>query len=138
MFEKTSRTVLVVDDDCSIRQLVGAILESNGFTVLLAQDGLEALELSRKHPQPIDILLSDIEMPRMDGFVLSRILGKERPELAFVLMSGCATEKEQIPAGAVFLAKPFSEDVLILRLRQSLGAAGRSRSTFSSSAVDVA
>jgi len=78
MFEKTSRTVLVVDDDCSIRQLVGAILESNGFTVLLAQDGLEALELSRKHPQPIDILLSDIEMPRMDGFALSRILGKER------------------------------------------------------------
>src|SRR5438067_655793 len=108
MAETTSRTVLIVDDDCSIRQLVGAILERNGFIVLLAQDGVAALELSRKHPQPIDILLSDIEMPRMDGLALSRTLGKERPELAFVLMSGCATE-DQIPAGAVFLAKPFTE-----------------------------
>src|SRR6266699_322283 len=101
MAETTSRTVLVVDDDCSIRQLVGAILESNGFIVLLAQDGVAALELSRKHTQPIDILVSDIEMPRMDGFALSRTLAKERP--------GHAIEDE-IPAEAAFLAKPFTEE----------------------------
>src|ERR1041384_7008910 len=115
MTEEPRQTVLVVDDDCSIRRIVSAILESNGFAVLLAQDGATALEVSRKYRQAIDILLRDIEMPRMDGFALSRILAEERPGLACVLMSGRAA-KDEIPAGAAFLAKPFGEDALILRL----------------------
>src|ERR1043166_5062056 len=95
--EKMRQTVLVVRADCSIRQLVGAILENNGFLVLLAQDGLAALNLSREYAKKIDVLLSDVEMPRMDGLTLWRTLAKERPGIGCVMMSGHSNEGE-IPA----------------------------------------
>ncbi len=138
--EEMRQTVLVVDDDCSIRQLVGAILESHGFLVLLAQDGIAALNLAREYPQKIDILLSDVEMPRMDGFTLWRTLAKERPGIGCVIMSGHSNEGE-IPVGVAFLAKPFEGEKLVLRVRQSLRKAVTSQpgpALPSSSKADVA
>ena len=102
LMKKMPPTVLLVDDDCSVRQLVGAILQSDGFSVISAQDGIAALDLSRKYPHNIDALVTDVEMPRMDGITLSPILAKERPGIACVIMSG------QFPEGDLPLDSAFS------------------------------
>ena len=81
-------TILVADDEVAIRRLVGEILRQQGFTVLEAADGVEALEVAEQHPGPIHLLLTDWCMPRLNGGWLIRGLRNGRPETAIVIMSG--------------------------------------------------
>jgi two-component system cell cycle sensor histidine kinase/response regulator CckA len=78
-------TVLPVDDDSSIRNLVKDILSVYSFRTLTAGNGDEALEISRTHDGPIDLLLTDVIMPVMDGVTLCNRIAQERPETALLL-----------------------------------------------------
>jgi two-component system cell cycle sensor histidine kinase/response regulator CckA len=111
-------TVLVVDDDCSIRRLIDAIFRGQPFHTLYAASGSIALETCRNYSGPIDLLLTDVNMPGMDGVTLCHFIAKERPEAALLLMSGHAIPEnlQDLP----FIEKPFKPDVLLLRVRQAL------------------
>src|SRR5690606_37613522 len=102
-------TLLVVDDEASIRMLLRRVLEAGGYRVLEAGDGEEALILARQHR--LHLLLSDVRMPRMGGPALARRLKQERPELKVLFMSGYCDghldAAEMQRWGASFLAKPF-------------------------------
>jgi two-component system, cell cycle sensor histidine kinase and response regulator CckA len=116
--------VLVVEDEDNIREPAVEILESRGYTVLAARDGQEALELCERHPGPIQLLISDMMMPGMNGDQLARQLTQVRPDMGVVFMSGYP--EEAIPHGPAqgngrsFLQKPFPPDVLLSTVRKLL------------------
>jgi two-component system, cell cycle sensor histidine kinase and response regulator CckA len=109
-------TVLVVDDEPVICSLVAEVLKREGYSVLTAWSASQAVLLFRSHHE-IDLLLSDITMPEMDGVTLARTLRAERPSLSVLLMSGCC-ESGQIVTSFDFLAKPFSITELAARVRE--------------------
>lgn len=113
-------TVLLVEDELFISMLTQDVLESAGLTVIVAYDGLEALELLRAHPE-IDLLFTDINLPSLDGRLLARRAIVERPELQLILTSGrhrlCA---EEIPDDGKFLPKPYSPSELVDLVRSEL------------------
>ena len=100
-------SILVVDDEQPIRELLRWMLGDAGHVVYEAAEGNEALEFLRQNP-PVDIVLSDINMPGMDGIELSKCVWAEWPQLPVLLISG-----RPPPAGVkAFIAKPFRWDVL--------------------------
>lgn len=111
-----SRRILLVDDDAEIRSLLRAFLESDGFEVFSCGDGLRASELFRKR-NDIDLLLTDMQMPRVGGIELARQLTVLRPSLPVVVMSGAlqtdAMRAEIAGNGWRFLAKPFQVPALL-------------------------
>ena len=132
MPEKTSRrTILLVDDDVMVRNLIRRSLENAGFSVLTAANAEEALALSRACVGKIDALVADVELPGLDGIALAQQLERERKELA-VLVISAGTERF-IPEAMAFISKPFPPGDLIVRLAEMLGLSrhehpsGRSR-----------
>jgi CheY-like chemotaxis protein len=113
--------VLVIDDDLAMRDLVVCMLETCGLEVEPAADADEALFALQA--RPYDLVVSDIYMPRRDGFEVARAARRIRPETSIVLMSsfgGAATRAESEAAGAdAFVSKPFS----IAQLRDAVRAA---------------
>ena len=100
--------ILLVEDDIRVQLFVWKLLKAEGLTVLTAGDGEAALEVCRNHSGPIDLLLTDMEMPLMDGLELCRIIAVERPETKVIVMSGDPKAGEQCAmAGLPFLQKPF-------------------------------
>ena len=108
-------TVLLVDDEDQVRGLCRSLLTESGFTVLEAQNGLEALLTSIQHPGAIDLLITDLEMPGMTGLELGWALHKFRPGVSVLYISGSGWEAAggQLPADCAFLAKPFAPDALM-------------------------
>lgn len=106
-------SILIVDDEEPIRDLLGWMLEDHGHTVYPAADGYKALALLRDE-KPIDIVLSDINMPGMDGVTLCRVIEAEFPSLPVLLISG-RPRPDGIKA---FVAKPFRADVLTREIEQ--------------------
>jgi PAS domain S-box-containing protein len=113
-------TVLVVDDEASVRRTVSRVLEVLGCTALLAEDGIVAVERVRKFDRPIDLVLLDLTMPIMDGVQTLRELRRMRPDLPVVLMSGFAETHALAKFGehrlSGFLQKPFTIDDLRRRV----------------------
>ncbi len=126
--------VLLAEDEALVAQLLGEVLEAEGYTVMLAADGVEALELAaRRH---IDVLLTDLDMPRLDGRELIRRLRAGRPELPVVVVTGrlppdggralAGLGGAASPGAAApfaLLAKPFPPAALIAALRRVLAQA---------------
>jgi two-component system cell cycle sensor histidine kinase/response regulator CckA len=107
------RVILLAEDDELVRNLVRTVLIKEGYSILCATDGVEALSLSRTHPGPIELLVTDVKMPKMDGLQLREHIRRERPGTKVLLMSGRMSG--EIPAGdrAVnFLRKPFLVNTL--------------------------
>jgi DNA-binding NtrC family response regulator len=105
-------TILVVDDDPLVRALTIAILTNAGFPILEANDGCHALEVVSD--KKIDILLSDICMPGMDGIALSKALKARQPDLRVILMSGLSGgDTVLLSFGWKFVSKPFLAEQLI-------------------------
>jgi two-component system cell cycle sensor histidine kinase/response regulator CckA len=119
-----AETILVVDDDPSVRRLVVDTLESLGYRVMAAGCGAEALQSSKTTEEKIDLLLSDVVMPGMNGLQLVTILRKERPGIKTILMSGypnhVAARNGYIESGIVFINKPFSPITLANKIRAVL------------------
>lgn len=106
--------VLVVDDEPRIRNFVAAILMRYGFEVLQAEDGQAAYELLKRFP--VQVVVTDIQMPRMDGLALGEKISAEYPNVNVVYMSAY-TSPENVPARR-FLSKPFNPDALVLCVRR--------------------
>lgn len=120
---QTGAVVLLVDDEDSIRRLVRLLLESRGYVVLDASDGLEGLAVCRTHPGPIDILLSDVIMPNLDGRALAAAAMELRPELKVLLMSGYGGDMvldHRAGDRMTFLQKPFTCAALEQKVRTAL------------------
>jgi two-component system cell cycle sensor histidine kinase/response regulator CckA len=111
-------TVLVAEDEPEVRACVGQILQSRGFHVLKAADGVEALEVAARHSGPIHLLLTDISMPRLDGHELHRRLSQRRPETRTLFMSGCSDTR--LHPAAAFLSKPFGARALARKVSEVL------------------
>ena len=113
--------VLVADDDALIRNLVTLLMQQEGYFVLAAADGHEGLELSRKYPGLIDLLITDVKMPRMLGTDLCAHLLEERPGIKVLVMSGEeVTEIVSQNINLPFLPKPFDGEALKARVRELL------------------
>ena len=100
--------VLVAEDDVLVRNVINAVLSRAGYNVLLAADGEEALKISRSYSGPINLLLSDVVMPRLDGVQLANFIRQERPETKALLVSGkMSSEIAEDNTPFSFLRKPF-------------------------------
>ena len=109
-------TVLVVDDEPLIRKMVALVLEQNGFRVLIAGGGPEAIRIWQSHTGDIDLLISDVLMPAMDGPTLAAELRAYNPALPVLLMSGSSGPADDC-GRFPFLSKPFSMATLLLAVR---------------------
>ena len=117
----TSFSILLVDDEGAVRRFASRVLEREGFSVFQASDGAEALELVKQGQTPIDVVVSDIVMPRLNGVELMQALSDCRPELPVILMSGYATgalAELGITAPCAILAKPFPAERLVEEVRR--------------------
>jgi two-component system, cell cycle sensor histidine kinase and response regulator CckA len=115
------KVILVVDDDVMIRNVARITLEADGYFVLAAHDGEEALHIARKFPGTIHAVLSDVMMPKIDGLQLRERILTERPGVQVLLISG--QMDSALPLNVPFLAKPFGPAVLKDRIRQLLASA---------------
>jgi DNA-binding NtrC family response regulator len=114
--------VLVVDDEPAIRQFAARVLEEEGFGVLLARDGAEALDLFRGGVG-LGVVVSDIVMPRLNGVQLLESISTLRPELPVLLMSGYGTTQlaeRGIASPCGVLTKPFSSETLVAEVRRCI------------------
>jgi DNA-binding NtrC family response regulator len=121
-------TILVVDDDESVRHVVAVSLQSFGYRVLEASSGQEALDVSRRYEGRIELLVTDVVMPGMNGLELARQIMELRPEVRVIVMSGIV-DNSIILNGAVhpttpFFHTPFSLDELALKVREVLDLRG--------------
>jgi CheY-like chemotaxis protein len=119
-----SETVLVVEDQDAVRQLVGSVLEGYGYRVLQVSNGPEAIALAEQHPEPIHLLLTDLVMPLMNGRALADQLMASRPEIRVLYMSGYTEEtichQGVLDSGLTYLEKPFTPEALAKKVREAL------------------
>lgn len=117
-------TILLAEDDPSLRQVIRLYLEHSGYAVLDAGDGMDALFLSAQHQGPIDLLFADIDMYPMGGPELAERLLLQRPATQVLFMSGMRTEESMreglLVLGAQFLGKPFNPKMLAGKVREIL------------------
>jgi CheY-like chemotaxis protein len=113
--------ILVVDDEVMLRNIARIALEAEGYFILTAHDGEEALHISREFPGTIHGVLSDVRMPKMDGIQLRERILKERPGIPILLMSGYVDAAP--PFDVPFLTKPFDPAALRDRVREQLATA---------------
>lgn len=124
---KGKETLLLVEDEPAVRQIVAELLEQQGYKVLTAVNGEDALQqMGNNAPEVVDLLLTDIVMPRLSGTALADKIKQHYPQIKIVFMSGYADEslanRERLEAGTAFIQKPFTLDVLALKIRQVLDA----------------
>ena len=124
--DPATAVILIVDDDAAVRQVAARVLQRAGYRVLQAGEGSEALRLAREHRGRLDLLLTDVVMPGMNGRELGERLAAERPETRLLYMSAY-TEDEVILRGVRvaevnFLFKPFSLEGLTNAVREVLAA----------------
>jgi hypothetical protein len=120
-----TETVLVVEDSDDFREIVDRILSQNGYEVLVAGNGPDALEMARQYSGHIDLLLTDMIRPRMLGSELAPRLVASRPDLRVLYMSGFAEpglKPGAVAPGVALLDKPFTQPALLARVRQTLEA----------------
>ena len=117
-------TVLLGEDEGSIRMLAERILTESGYTVLLARSGEEAVDLFRQHRDEISLVILDMVMPRMGGKDAFEAMRKEKPGLKVIFMSGYAADAIHdsfvVKPGTPFLGKPFSSSALARKVREVL------------------
>jgi nitrogen-specific signal transduction histidine kinase len=123
---QASETVLVVEDAEDLREVVERILSRNGYRVIIAANGVEALRVANEYAGKIDLLLTDVVMPQMQGKELADRMLQKQPALRVLFMSGYAEAmlgtSGTLEPGVVLLEKPFTEPLLLERVREVLAA----------------
>jgi two-component system, cell cycle sensor histidine kinase and response regulator CckA len=115
--------ILVVDDEVLIRNLVTILMQRVGYIVISACDGEEALNLSRKYSGTIDLVITDVDMPHLNGVELCTRLLEERPGIKAIVMSGKdMSEITRMNVNLPFLPKPFDGEALRKRVQAILAA----------------
>jgi two-component system, cell cycle sensor histidine kinase and response regulator CckA len=120
-------TVLVVDDETAVRRFAVRVLQRDGYDVLEASDGAEAIDLLRSGKVPIDIIVSDIVMPRMNGVELMQAVEGSHSHIPVVLMSGYATaalSELGIATPCSILPKPFPAERLLAEVQRCVRSRG--------------
>ena len=112
--------ILLAEDDPDVRRLLTDVLTGEGFHVLSASNGEAALKLARKHSGQIDLLITDVQMPKLDGFDLRERLCLERPDIKLLVISG-ALGSNILGADFPLLRKPFLPSELASKVREILG-----------------
>lgn len=115
-----AETILLVEDEDRVRSLAGHILQINGFTVLEARSGEEALELYARHAGPVHVVVADVMLPGMSGPELVERLAAGHPRLKVVFVSGYVDTPFAPPPGAPFLRKPFAVGELVRAVYRAL------------------
>ena len=120
-------TVVVAEDEDGLRTLIGRVLTGSGYQVVSARNGIEALEATRSRGGRVDLLLTDLVMPRMSGAELAEALAAQQPGLKVLFMTG-HTDDDQVvdrlvDGGVELIHKPFSSESLLAHLRRLLGPA---------------
>lgn len=117
--------ILLAEDEAAVREFVRVVLERAGYDVLEAASGDQALELAADPSEPIDLLLTDVIMPRMKGPALAETLRRSRPGLRVLFMSGFTDESLPSGSGAKsfsLLSKPFRGKALLEKVQEVLAA----------------
>jgi two-component system, cell cycle sensor histidine kinase and response regulator CckA len=118
----TGETVLLVEDEDNVLSVLAELLGENGYRVLTAPNGKEALEILGRNPGKISVAVSDVNMPGMNGFDLAKQISARQPEAKVILISG--NSEDQIgpqrhdPGIAAFIPKPFNSQQLVRVIKQ--------------------
>ena len=120
-------TILLVDDDEALRRFARRILTHQGFHVIEAADGAEALEVASAYADPVHLLLTDVIMPKINGLVLAERLLQERPDIGVLFISGYVETSMLLAKrpGSILLQKPFTPDSLIKAVSEVLASKKR-------------
>jgi two-component system cell cycle sensor histidine kinase/response regulator CckA len=117
-------TILLVEDEPSLRRVTREVLELHGYRVLEADDGESAVELARTYPEPIELLVSDVIMRRMGGVAAARLVAEARPDIRVLFVTGYADDalvRHGMVGGELrLLRKPFTPDLLARTVREVL------------------
>jgi DNA-binding NtrC family response regulator len=117
-------TILVVEDDDAVRELIGRILRNDGFEVIVVDSGAEAIEICESYKGRIDLLLTDVVMPQMSGVALRDLAMPLRPGMKVLFMSGYNDEliaqRGVVASDKNLLLKPFKRDKLLESVRSVL------------------
>jgi CheY-like chemotaxis protein len=118
-------TVLLAEDEGSLRELIGELLEANGYQVLAAEDPTKAIETAERHGGVIHLLLTDVLMPGMNGRELAQRVRELRPDIRVLYMSGhtedSIAQSGLLEPGALLISKPFTQESLARKVREALG-----------------
>lgn len=116
--------ILVVDDEPLVRTLLRRVLADQGFQMLEAASGEEALQIYSGLSNPPTVLLTDLKMPGMGGYSLARTIIEQQPGIRVIYMSGFCNEAEAVMRdlrpGDSFIEKPFSQTILLAKLRMAM------------------
>ena len=122
--DEATETILIVEDEAMLRTIIQETLSEHGYTVLAASSPVEALAISADYAETIDLLLTDVIMPKMNGRALAERLREGRPNLRVVFMSGytdnAIVHQGVLDPGVLFIEKPASPDALLQLLRNAL------------------
>ena len=117
-------TLLIVEDDEMVRRLVRDTLEREGYRILDAGSPEDASRIAARNKRPIDLMITDVVLPQMNGKQLAEQLGRDRPEMRVLYMSGytdnAVVASAGLPPGSAFLQKPFTPGALSRRVRELL------------------
>jgi CheY-like chemotaxis protein len=122
--------ILVVDDEQNVREMTRTMLTRNGYRVILAADGAEAVALFAQRAAEIRLVVTDLHMPTLDGAMLGRALRSMNPAVKVVMVSGLSglgnrQEQESVKFANAFLQKPFKPDTLLAKVHELLNGANR-------------
>lgn len=120
-------TVMVVDDDSTVTEIIQGILEGRGYRVLATSDPERALAMLEEDPSPIHLLLTDVVMPSRSGFEVAERVQRQWPDVQVIFMSGHAREtfpEDALPPNARVLIKPIFLEALMSAVRAALGQEG--------------
>ena len=121
----SGKTILLVDDDASVRTLVRQFLEIKGYTVLEAEEAATATEICRSNADAIELLITDVSMPETSGVELAGQLSKLRPDLKVLYISGYSDVQDTSSIAArgqsSFLQKPFTIETLSAKVSELIG-----------------
>jgi DNA-binding response OmpR family regulator len=119
-------TVLLVEDEDAVRAVLRTVLRRQGYTVLEASHAAQALDASRDYAGRIDLLMTDLIMPHMNGDVLASEVRHARPETRVLFMSGFGEQEfaDGLAVRAPFIQKPFTPAIITRKVRDVLDSAG--------------
>jgi CheY-like chemotaxis protein len=121
-----TETILLVEDDAAVRRLMKSVLERNGYAIVEAVDGAEAIDRFREHQDRIGLLVLDVIMPKKNGKEAYAAIKKERPGVKAIFVSGYTadllSDEGTLEKGASFLSKPVAPSVLLKKVREILDA----------------
>ncbi len=122
-FSAGTETILVIEDLAELREMIGTILQSKGYKVLQARDGVDAVNLAASHFAPIDLIVTDVVMPKLNGPEAVRQIRTRRPSMKAIYITGYSNQvmgDEELFSNSVTVEKPIRPDTLLAKIRELL------------------